>query len=311
MSELKEYVFAHAVALMQSGRMRSTIHVKDRRVFIVNFDKTVILRFDLPDREPPFRGEIGFEADDYDSDKFREVDGRIVFTLESGNYVRQKSCATPKATFSDVERMWGKLDAEQNGKKLYPIFLERALLQLIDEGLSHVEIHESNGGPVLIQRDIFTGTVYRIEKATNTRGLMIGGETVPPGLRLGLRTPDFLALFNYNPALTFHVAADSPVVWVTGDRLNMRVALACCRYDEIGDVEVIEGLNEEPPQQEDKDDGRKIPQEQERVKTVGPENPPARRRRERGNPVDGGGTKPPTAEPPAQTFQPRRRGGLF
>ena len=291
MSELKEYIFAHAVALHQTGRMRSTIHVKDRRVFIVNFDKTVFMSFYLPDREVAFKGEINFEADDYDSEKFREVDGRIVFTQTSGDYIRQKSCATPGLTFAQAEEGWNRLQAMADGAQFKPIFLEKSLLSLIEEGLSHVEIHSDEGRPVIAQRDIFSGTVYRIEKASATQGLMVGGETIPEGIRIGLRTNDFLSLFNFNSQLNFYVSAESPLVVIHGDRREMRVFMASCKYDELGNVEVIEALGGprgDKPKGETAH-GRQKPEVKASEQEADPKDPPRRRRRSAaGDPVDGG-----------------------
>lgn len=287
MSELKEYIFAHAVALFQAGRLRSTIHVKDRVVYIMNFDHTVLLRFELPEREPAFKGQIDFEADDYDSEKFYEENGRIVFVLEAGDYVRKKSCSSPGLKFQDVDAIYQSLSqgTDYRGNGAAAVFLDRSVLGLLDEGLSHVEIQEANGVPVLIQRDIFTGTVYRIEKASATRGLRIGaGEQVPRGLRLGLRTPDFMGLFHFNPSLNFWVASGCPTVLVQGDRLNMQAILSCCRYDEMGEVEIIPT---EPIMRGEIDHGRQEPQKQTSEPPAGgadtPRGRPAPRRR-RGNP---------------------------
>ena len=70
-----ETIFAHAVALDQKGQLKNSIICKDSNVWIVNYDRTVILKFELPDLALPFKEEISFNANDYDSPNFKMVDG--------------------------------------------------------------------------------------------------------------------------------------------------------------------------------------------------------------------------------------------
>ena len=69
-TDLVEQIFAHAVALDQSGGLRNTIYAIGSEIYILNYDHTVLLRFRLRRSEACFETPVSFRANDYDSNGF-------------------------------------------------------------------------------------------------------------------------------------------------------------------------------------------------------------------------------------------------
>jgi len=294
MSIIQEVVFTHAVALHQSGRLKNTVYASGHTAFILNMDKTVLLRFSLPVHEAGIKGEISFMANDYDSDNFKEEDGRIVFTSHDGDYTRQKSCVAPEKNFREVEELWSsyvELDRKQHHNE--KVFFSKKILSMLDEGLSHMEIFSENKSPVVVQRDIYTGSIITItHDAAGGLGMDVTHEIKEDFGPIGIRTNDFIALFSFCDIVNFYFVHESPFALVMGDKLSMNGVVAGCAYDEMGETTI----SKEEKHGREKPKNRRSQQEvdttagetegQEQVQT----EKPIRRRRGRQRPEGQDGT---------------------
>ena len=228
-----ETIFAHAAAMNQAGRLRNTIYVQDKEVYILNSDRTVLLRFVLPASSSPFANPISFKASDYDSNTFYEEDGRIVFVTKSGDMVRKKSCSTPDLEPADVSQMFSRFKPiKQNRFQMH-----KNVIPLLNENLSHIEFLGTNGNLMVVQRNIYNGTVLSIEReAAAGFGVNNADDINSDFGPLGLRTTDFLALFAFNDQLTFSFPQGSRAGFcrVVGRNFKMSGVIALCLYDELG-----------------------------------------------------------------------------
>jgi hypothetical protein len=242
-----ETIFSHAVALNQSGRLRNTIYVIEKEIYILNSDRSVLLKFTLPASALPFNNPISFKASDYDSNKFYEKDGKIVFQSKNGEYVKEKSCGVTGTQPDTVRDMFSNFSIPTEDR--ITIKLSSKVLSLLDEQCSHIEISIVDKKLELIQRNIYDGTVIRIVKEETGLGLG-AGDTMPYDYGpIGLRTPDFVALFSFNDLLSFHLSKDAPeYIRVVGRNYKMQGVISCCLYDEMGTILTLK----------ENDNGRKI-----------------------------------------------------
>ncbi len=240
-----EQIFAHAVAMEQSGGLRNTVYAIGDEVFIFGYDHTILLRFKLRKTEAPFAHPVSFKADDYDSQEFYEEDGKIVFAQQSGDYTRLKRCGTPDMTPAQVKALFEQL-LEAQGEYV-EVQLDKQVLPLLDRSLSHTEFTGEAGGQLkLIQRNIYSGTVIEVEKGGG--GGLLGAETLAADIEpVALKTPDFSALFLFQDALRFRLPQVGAGDFVRVDsilkqRRDMTALVACCIYDEIIEIkEVVNG----------------------------------------------------------------------
>ena len=244
-----ENIFAHAVALDQSGGMKNTVYALDREIFILNYDHTILLRFRLRDSEKPFKDPISFRANDYDSSKFYEENGKIVFETEKGGYVRKKSCGTPGMTPEDVKELFDSYSTPE-GESLT---ISKSVLSLLDENLSHIEFSADEDGPLnMVQRNVYSGAIIEISpKEAGLSGVHKFENAFGP---IGLRTADFMGLFSFQDSLIFTFALDSSAddeenmgngfilaESLDKKKMDMQALVACCLYDEI--IEIKEAKN--------------------------------------------------------------------
>jgi len=226
-----ESVFAHAVALNQSGRLKNTIHCSGNVVYILNTDHTVLLRFEL--ENTTFENEISFTANDYDSSEFYEQDNQIVFVQRAGNMVREKYVGIPYVTFSDAEKIFAKFNVRDLLTNSVKITMTKSEAYLTDDKLSHVKFTIENGEPVLIQYDIYTGAVDKIKMTTWEAKKLFDFE-------IGMRTKDLRALFSFNNTIDIYVPQGQDFFMVQGSWESMKAVIAGCLYDESGEIGTIE-----------------------------------------------------------------------
>ena len=242
MGALTEYIFSHAVALNQSGRLKNNIYVHNRDVYILNTDHTVLIRFQLPAKEPTFKEPIGFAANDYDSEVFTEKDGKIIFTQKADGLVRKKICSatTIDGNFDSIAGIFKKFWSEHD-KSHVVIQFSKDHLALLEESLSHLEFKGEDGQWLLTQRDIYTGNVIEVEDA-RPRGL-ISAEKIYDFGPIGIRTNDFMALFQFNDHVTFRFfpGVDGQYCLFEAPKFRMQGILAGCVYDEMGIIETAKG----------------------------------------------------------------------
>ena len=228
-----ENIFAHAVALQQSGRLRSTVYCIEDRVYVLNQDLTVLLRFGLRKGERIFTEPVSFNANDYDSKHIEEKDGRICFVQEATGFVREKTCRTPGMSPEEVEELW----ASYAPKKKNRVDLHEDFLGLLDDSLSHVEFSADKSGLRIVQRNIYSGSILELRRE-EAGGFGIGAEKVKAFSPIGLRTPDLFALFSFVSSLTFYFGEKGAVYVVSGDKkMPMEGMVSKCVYDELGGVD--------------------------------------------------------------------------
>lgn len=242
-----ETIFSHAVALHQSGRMRNTIHVIGKEIYLLNTDRSLILRFSLPKSSYGFKNPISFKASDYDSNQFYEKEGNIVFKSQEGEYIKEKSCST-SGDPNKIKELFSKFTIPSENR--IKIQLNRDLLRVIEDNLSHIEIMIENGEFKLIQRNIYDGTIIIIRKEKELGLGIASDDSFPYDFGpIGIRTTDFLALFSFNDTLSFFFSKDiQEFCKVFGRNYKMNAIMSYCLYDEMGNILTIK----------EKQNGRKV-----------------------------------------------------
>jgi hypothetical protein len=252
MGALTEYVFSHAVALNQSGRLRNSIYVHNRDVYILNMDHTLLINFTLPSREPTFNNPIAFAANDYDSENFTEEDGKIVFTQKADGLIRRKICSSADGNFEDVKKTF---HAFWKSASLPSVTIDFSIdhLALLQESLSHLEFKAEDGRWRLTQRDIYTGNLIEIEDSKSGATIKSIHKRIEDFDPIGIRTNDFMALFQFQSHVSFYFFPGSNARYclfdakpVAGEEVKykMRGILAGCVYDEMGIIETAEPIKE-------------------------------------------------------------------
>jgi len=245
-----EQVFAHAVALEQSGGLRNTIYAIGSRIYILNYDHTVLIRFRLRKSEAPFEHPVSFRANDYDSNEFYEEDGRIVFASQDSGYTRVKKCGTPDLQPEQVKDLFKKLD-EVDRADFVPLSLDKNVLNLLDRTLSHTELIGDKGKSLkMVQRNVYSGTILEVEKTKGTMGLLSENDVLSDDIEpIAIKTNDLAALFVFQDVLTFYLPKKGLGDYIIVESVNkqkrdMSCIIACCIYDEIIAVkESYHGIN--------------------------------------------------------------------
>ena len=250
-SKAVEELFATAVALDQSGGLRNTIYVIDQEVYVLNHDHTILLRFKLRRKDAPFEKPISFHANDYDSERFSEEDGKIVFIIEEGDYLRKKSCSSPDATPEDVRALFNSFPKPSDAVS---VEIRNPVTKLLDTSLSHIELVGDVGEELrLIQRNIYSGSIIEIQAKSGKDAepdIFGGGGGLPYTIEpVAVRTVDFMALFTVWKSITvaFSILENGgDYLYINGIVKNKSgfeatAIVSCCIYDEI--VEIKEARN--------------------------------------------------------------------
>lgn len=230
-----ETIFAHAVALDSSGRLRNTIYAIGKQVYILNSDHTVLLKFELSGASSPFRLPISFKANDYDSSTFYEEDGKIVFVQKSGDMERRKFSGKGQLEPEEVSAMFAGFTMKQ---PLNIANIHKDILPLLDENLSHIEFSGKNGVLKIIQRNIFDGTIIEITRKKETGMGVVKKDSIEENFGpFGLRTNDFIALFSFNDEVSFAFpSSECNFIYVQGRNYGMKGIISLCLYDEMGEI---------------------------------------------------------------------------
>lgn len=253
-----EALFSQAVALEQSGRFKNSIHCRGKDLFIVNFDKTVILRFDVPQ---PFGTTVNMFASDYDSPNFSEENGKIVFVQRDAGFVRTKTNRIPDLSFEEIEGVWKRLGSFDRSDSFT---LERSVLSLLDNDLSHVEIY-GDGKLVIQQRDIYSGALIRIVRDTKGLGLSGSSDRITKGFGpLGIRTVDFNGIFSFNSRITFY--PEGSFLFFSGSDNSMEGFVGTCLYDELGTVSYLREEDHGRKESEERFSKQEIDRPAEKIK---------------------------------------------
>ena len=223
-----ENIFAQAVAMDNRG-LKNTIHCIGPYIFIVNFDHSMMLRFRLRKSEVLFSSPISFNANDYDSSDFDEVDGKIVFNLSEKGYARKKICNLAGYDGEKIKEVYSKYINSTESKKP-PFQLSKECCNLLEQELSHIEISSEEGKLLLKQRNIYSGTV--IEVSPKDSGFFSDSEALEDFGPYGLKTKDFMSLFAFYNTLSFTPMKHFLVV-KENVKHDFDGIMAFCAYDEI------------------------------------------------------------------------------
>lgn len=236
-----EQIFAQAVALDQSGGLRNTIYADKREIYVLNYDHTVLLRFRLRSHESPFNEPISFKANDYDSNEFEEIDGKIVFITEQNGWQRKKSCGRAEYSPDDVKSLFHTYLSEHSDEA-ESISLNKSVLSLLDADLSHIEFSAEKGGNLrMIQRNIYSGGIIEVQE----RGDGMFRTQMSKGFGpVGIKTNDFASLFSFQDTLKFEFPTREREDYIIirsiqRDKRDMVGLIACCLYDEIIKIQEV------------------------------------------------------------------------
>jgi len=285
MSFIQEAIFTHAAALHQSGQMKNTIYASGHTVFVLNMDNTVMLRFLVSERELGIDGEVSFASNDYDSEHFKEENGRVVFIQRGKGIVREKSCRAPDMNFNDVEELWGRyVEADRKAHHNQKVSLTNEVIPFLDTALSHLEIKSENKKVFITQRDIYTGSIItiRFDSADTGLGIDVSSNIDEDFGPIGIRTDDFIALFSFNEKVSFYFHPTSPFMLIQAEKLSMSGALAGCVYDEMGETTVaVEETDDGWKEQKDRRSEQKADSAPDETTGEDGSETPVRRRRKR------------------------------
>jgi hypothetical protein len=236
--KIKEYaenIFAQAIALEQNSRSKNIIAAYKNKIFIMNADSTVLFLFQL--KEDMFKDSVCFYANDYESNKFEEQNGKIVFVSSNEEYERQKSCNIPDLSFEVIKEIYDNLKKEKTDGNF--IELNSRIKTLLNDDLSHVELVFENGAWEMVQRDLFSGSIVRVKKK-NQQGIFdVDDDLINENLSaIGLRTSDFFGLFTLNDNISLHVYGNG-YAYFHGAKYNMSGFIAGCLYDDLGTINYL------------------------------------------------------------------------
>lgn len=236
-----ERIFSYAQALEQTGKQKNMIFCRESTVYILNVDKTTLLRFDL--EQDRFPNSFGCFVSDYDSPNFQPDKGGVNFIQKGTEFDRNKRCRVPNQTFEEVEDLFFKFYLPDSFQ--YFFAFHKDSLNLLDTNLSHVEFVVKNKEISLLQRDIYSGTIIELKRKIKPEGLgLIKSEDILPDKLppVGIRTNDFISLFTFNDRIKIYIPEQPSYFVIEGIHNNMWGVVASCLYDEIG---TLNNLQEE------------------------------------------------------------------
>lgn len=226
-----ERIFSHAVALQQSGRLRNTIYCIRKFIYILNQSHTILIRFVSRDAESLFEKPVSFNANDYDSSDFEEKDGKIIFRKRIGDFVREKSCQTPQFTPLNIHKIFKQYlsDFDKSNRVIW----NESFKACLDEDLSHIEFSSKKGEIIVKQRNIYSGNVITIQPVKK-KGFNLESNKLKSFKPIGIRTNDFLALFQFVSNVSFYFGRK--IIWFESNdpSLPFKGVISQCLYNEIG-----------------------------------------------------------------------------
>lgn len=265
-SQRIESIFSIGVALEQSGKLKNTIYVLNREIFIMNVDFSVLLKFPLRQSESTFFQPLSFKASDYDSNQFYEEDGKIIFVTEKDGFEKKKICGFSEKPekIEMLYKKYGKLfEHQQIIQGGISFNLSSGIIQHLDTDLSHIEFSSRQEQLKIIQRNIYSGTIIEISKIQGG-GFGVMEEKIPLGFGpVGMRTNDFLALFSFLNTLEFAFINNEGFCWIKSKdpKFKMDGFLSLCQYDEMGSITTVNNPGENHgrrKEQEERDSVRKV-----------------------------------------------------
>jgi len=228
-----EKIFSHAVALQQSGRLRSTIYCLRKFIYILNQDHTILIRFISRDAPSLFSSPVSFNANDYDAGDFEEREGKIHFRKNVGDWIKEKSCRTPQFSPMNIHQLFKKYLTKLS--KTNRVVFDESFQTCLDSNLSHIEFGSKDGNIMVKQRNIYAGSVTTIQPIEKHQLMGTQAAKLKPFKPVGIRTNDFSALFQFVSAVIFYFSSKK-VLWFesTDKKLPFIGLIGHCLYDEIG-----------------------------------------------------------------------------
>jgi hypothetical protein len=232
-----EDLFVLAVSLDHTPTLSNSIYLSGRFMYILNFDNTLLVRVRLRDNEATF-APIGFYANDYDSANLEIIDDRVVFTKKSscGQYVRKKFSNGTSVTPGEIRKLFNNLLTSVDMTKRVMVSLQKTVMELLDESLSHTEFTGKKGNPVtLTQRNVYSGDILTIREG----GL---GFLTPSVLHnsvepLAIKTRDLGSLFILSTTLDLYFPKRklTAPVFIRSDKgvREMLGFVSPCLYEEV------------------------------------------------------------------------------
>lgn len=252
-----ETIFSVGVALEQSGKLKNTIYVLNKSIYIMNSDHTVLLYFPLRSSEANFNQSISFKASDYDSDHFYEKDGKIIFLTKKDGYERKKICGTSVSP-EKIEKLYEKyniLYIDINTKAPINFDLTNDVINLLDTNLSHIEFSGYGGKLKIVQRNIYDGTIIEIMKDKEDGFGSSKDKEIPDGFGpIGMRTNDFIALFSFQESLNFSFIRNEGFCFIESNSPKFKYSgfISLCKYDELGEITQVNNTGENHGREEQK-----------------------------------------------------------
>ena len=118
------------------------------------------------------------------------------------------------------------------------VIINKSILPLLDENLSHIEISSVDKVLKITQRNIYDGTVIDITKERAKGFGFVNKDVIKKDIKpIGMRTNDFIALFSFNNEIEFQLSNKKGFCFFKGRNFNMKGILALCLYDELGIIE--------------------------------------------------------------------------
>ena len=239
LSDRIERIFDHAVTLQQNGRLRSTVYCIGKKIYILNQDQTVLMRFLLRNvdqqkgKKLEFKNPVSFNANDYDSKEVEERDGKICFIQQASGFERVKSCKTPNLSPDEVDKLFKSYNSELSNS----IIIHDEIRSLLEEDLSHIEFSCEDEEFKIIQRNIYSGSVSELKQKVEEEGLTSSKQILEDFEPIGLRTNDFMALFSFVDRIKLHFMPGDIIVAESLDpTMPMKVLISKCKYDELGET---------------------------------------------------------------------------
>jgi hypothetical protein len=247
-------IFSYAVNLEESGIQKNMIFCWEDIVYILNSDKTIVLRFETSKKL--FPEPVGFFADDFDSSDFRTVGGFMQFFSRGAGWIKEKKCRVPNQTFQDVEDTFYKFEVEPS-KFAGRVNLHKSILDMLDPSLSHVEFLSKSKSLRIIQRDIYSGSVSELRREDpSILKLDTHGDTIREDFGpLAMRTNDLIAVFGFNDQIYLNFLPNSfGYFFVEGPQRSMTGVVAGCLYDELGTINDLQENKEESDGRKEQED---------------------------------------------------------
>lgn len=233
-----EEIFAHAVALDQSGGLKNSIYGIDREVYIMNYDHTVLLHFDVSEEvmPEPFEVPFGFHANDFEGEEFNILENKIEFITRKGGYIKHKTVGTPDLSPEEVAGLFAEYDMIESER--HTIMITRQAGYLLDEKLAHVKFQAQAGElPQLIQHDIYGGANISLNPDEEMFTSEAASHPVGP---LGIKTKDLKAHFAFADSLLIHLPYENQQEYFIIEALDakypFRSIVAASLYDEVIEI---------------------------------------------------------------------------